>query len=212
MFKERQRLILLDFLERLDQAQTFDECFAAFSSATQDLGFEGAVYSFIPSPVLQQIVSFQPVFKSSGSYCPKFLQHYADAGFDKQDFTIKSILKGSLQPMDWWAKAKTSLLTEPELEVIETAKVDYGLKNGISIPTLSSEMGIAGASFINRDGAVTYKKLLSENLAVLRIITRTFSDRIVSDPSFSVTFLLPIFENCHQENAKCCVTWLPAGL
>lgn len=193
--------LIVDYVSELCAAEGMDQCFEALERAVIRLGFDGIVYSSYLLR-LNGEGGASPVILRSEGFDVAFLTHYAEAGFADQDFTIKRILQGDLSPMDWWHEDERGTLEQEEKAVIEVARHDYGLCNGISIPTLSDREEIAGASLVSRDRGPEFGKLLDERLEVLRNLVRLFHDRLHADPVCRKTMMLARLSDLSEKERK----------
>lgn len=182
--------LITDFVIALDSSLTTHECFNALVKSVESLGFTGLVYSSMPIG----LKGLPPVFLASSNFSATFLKHYLEANFLAEDFTIKRILDGNLNTFNWWTEEEKNQLTTEEKHVIEVAKFDYGITNGISVPTLSQPHHIAGASIIAENNNTLFNKLLSERLCTLKTIINLFHQRVYFDIECKKTFYLPLLE------------------
>jgi DNA-binding CsgD family transcriptional regulator len=166
------------------------------------MGFTGVTYSLIPIG-LSALISQGPVFLTSSNFSPAFLDHYLNANFAADDFTIKQILKRDLTPKDWWAEAQKGALISTERHVIQVAKTDYGISNGLSIPTLSTPQLIAGASVIS-DAATSchFAMLINERSHILQTIIKLFHHRVCSDFEYRKFFYLPLLSKLTEREKR----------
>ncbi|EXJ13301.1 autoinducer binding domain-containing protein [Imhoffiella purpurea] len=190
---------VVDYVRELCAAEGLEQCFAALERAVVRLGFDGLVYS---SYLLYLKEGASPVLLRSEGFDASFLKHYVEAEFSDRDFTIKRILQGDLKPIDWWREDERGVLEPEERTVIEVARHDYGLCNGVSIPTLSNKEEIAGASLVSRDKGPLFSKLLDERIEVLRNLVRLFHDRIHSDPLCRKSMMLEHLSNLSDKERK----------
>jgi len=190
-----------DFSLELCEAEGVEQCFRALSRAVEKLGFDGIVYTAILTK-LRPNPPVGPLFLHSDGYDKKFLAHYEQAGFAEHDFTIKRIQKGDLSPMDWWEEEQKGVLKADEKTVIQVARHDYSLSNGVSIPTQCSEGRIAGASIISTEDRLAFLRVLHERLPTLRCMVRLFHDRVQNDPQCSKLFLLPFLQDLSEKERK----------
>jgi len=188
------RNILLDFISALENASSIEECFDSFEKAVENLGFAGVVYTSIPVRLTPLLTDSGPIFLRSQGYNPDYLEHYQYEGFSSKDFTIKRILNSDLRVMDWWREERNGALSRSEIEVIQVAREDYGMTNGVSIPTLSANDQIAGASIISDEDDFSFQTLLEERLEALQSITHLFHNRIYSDKEFHGKFYAPLID------------------
>jgi hypothetical protein len=193
--------LIVDYVSELCAADGVDRCFEALERAVIRLGFDGVVYSSYLLR-LNGEGSASPVLLRSEGFDAAFLKHYVEAGLADRDFTIKRILQGDLKPMDWWQEEERGAVEREERAVIEVARHDYGLYNGVSIPTLSDKEEIAGASLVSRDQGPIFRKLLDERLGVLRNLVRLFHDRIHADPVCRKTMMLARLSDISEKERK----------
>lgn len=193
--------LIVDYVSELCAAEGIDQCFEAFERAVIRLGFDGVVYSsYLLRPDGEGHAS--PVLLRSEGFDADFLKHYVEAGFADRDFTIRRIRQGDSSPMDWWHEEARGAVAQEERTVIEVARHDYGLYNGISIPTLGDKEEIAGASLVSRDQGPLFRKLLDEQLEVLRNLVRLFHDRIHADPVCRKSMMLAYLSDLSDKERK----------
>lgn len=193
--------LIVDYVSELCAAEGIDRCFAALERAVIRLGFDGIIYSSYLL-CLEKEGGAPPVLLRSDGFDAAFLKHYVEAGFTDHDFTIKRIMRGDLKPIDWWHEDERGALEAQERAVIEVARQDYGLYNGISVPTLGNQEEIAGASLVSRDKGPLFRKLLDEQLEVLRNLVRLFHDRIHADPVCRKSMMLTYLADLSEKERK----------
>ena len=198
------------FVEALYQARNIDEAFSAFEQHVFKLGFEGVLYTFIPRIILDTKSPYAPVYLVSESYSPKYLEHYMDTGFYQHDPVIKAIEKGDLTPFDWWEEVNKGKMNKVEQGTIVTAREDYQIMHGITIPTMSDHRGIAGASFISSENDHLYGNLKATNLENLKLSTQLFHDAVLSREFLAKSFIQP-FTLKLNEKEKGLLRGLSAG-
>jgi hypothetical protein len=194
LFMDVTDQVLLDFINEIDTAVDLDGHFVALEKAATALGFENVSYTYVPSVLGNSLQQYAPVFKLSRSYNMAFIEHYTQEMFAQHDFTIKRIRAGDLRPMNWWEEADQKALSDSEKHVIEVARQDYGIRNGLSLPTFSDGASIAGVSVTSPDSDHQFQLLYGERRDTMRKIARIFSDRILVMPQNRASFLLPMLE------------------
>lgn len=182
------------FINDLYSSLSFDTAFDVYDKQVQALGFGGALYAFIPKVLFEGDLCVAPIFKISDTRDPNYLKHYIEASFEKDDFTLQSVINGRAMMLDWWKEEKKGLLMPAERNVILTAKEDYKMNNGITIPTMNNQRGIAGASVISEDKSSSYELLVAENSQALELCTQVFHQHVMAHPQIFNYFLLPILE------------------
>lgn len=200
------RKLLGEYAEKLCCASTFEESFLAFDQYANTLGFESTLYSFIPRIALDNKLPKTPVFSISKNYNANYLKHYMEARFDQNDHIIYSIKKGRTTAIDWWDEVKKGGLNKQEQEVFVSAREDYQMANGLSIPTLTGAKGIAATSFISNEKSEKFKKLKYANVEVLWASSQLFHNHIMCGSYNFNTFispLLPVLSKTERIVLKC---------
>jgi DNA-binding CsgD family transcriptional regulator len=174
--------ILGDLIEGLYECDTLEQQFLVFNRCIQSLGFESCAYTFIPSVVLNPELSYAPIFVKSDTFSESFLDQYIVDRFDGSDFTLRAIKDNKLHPMIWEEMSKSDYLTEKEKKVLNIAKKDHGILDGISIPVMNESIGIAGFSITNsiKDNHVDI--LETERIKTLQLCAQAFHDIVFSRP------------------------------
>lgn len=184
----------LDFADGLYATSNLDEMFALLETAILKLGFDGVSYTYVPRVIADSDIQVKPVFKVSREYNKKFIDHYTEANFSKDDFTIKRILSGNLSPIIWWQECDNGRLVKDEINVITVARADYRIQHGISFPTYTDGSGFAGVSVVSCENDKSFYILCSENTNLVRRMSFMFSDRVLSRPEFFSPFYTPFIE------------------
>ncbi len=190
---ENNQTILMEFAERLYAASDIDALFDALERAVGQLGFEHVSYTYVPDVLNRLLGDLSPVFKLSREYPVDFIDQYAACNFGQHDFTIKKIAQGEQTPVRWWDMAKQ--LNAMEKNIIEVARQDYGLNQGITIPVFSDGYSIAGVSVTSRDSGSQFDFLYQERIRTLTLIARMFSDRALLLPRNRAIFYAPFLNN-----------------
>lgn len=193
---------LCDYVEALYKATSFDEAFAEFQKAVFQLGFDGVLYTYIPRPLINSKFCARPVYKVSEGYSPDYLSHYADARFDKYDPLIRAVEGGVQRPIDWWGDLCDAYKRDEKSsqEVMEVSR-SYGIKNGVTLPLLSGERGLAGASCISHDPKVS-ALFFSETLDALTLRAKLFHTLVMSDACYKDEFVRPLVSAFSQTQLR----------
>lgn len=178
-----------DFLYDLYHQSTVEGKFSVFDKYIKRLGFEAAVYSVMPRLQYESNYYLDPVFISSAEFSKKFLDHYSEGKLSEDDFTIRKINDNFLDPLDWREHEKLGLVSPNELDLIKLARVDYGITNAISVPTMNAEAGFSGASIVSSDKDTSFQKLLREKQYDLKFITYRFHQAIMEGTSVPAEFV-----------------------
>lgn len=186
--------VFLEYCNALYSATDIDTMFAALEKAVQAMGFDNLSYTFVPGALGRSLNRLSPIFRLSKSYNAKFIQHYSEAHFGRNDFTIKRITGGDLTPMVWWREAEENRLTKSELEVITVARLEYGIHQGISVPTFTDGYNIAGISVTREEMDHGFNQLCAERGDYLRKMSLMFSDRVLCLGEARTVFLAPLLQ------------------
>lgn len=190
--------------------KTIDEAFGVYEKEVEELGFYGAGYGIAPELYLKSGLSVRTVFKVSGSRNPKFLKHYQDENFEKDDFTVKRLRNGKMDVMDWWHFERQGKLNDAERHVITVAREEYGVQNGITIPLMNNSYGIAAASVLCKEKGDKYTSLLKENYQSLIVCTQAFHKHVMTTSRMHHHFLSSVL-NRLTEKEKYVIRHLVSG-
>jgi DNA-binding CsgD family transcriptional regulator len=190
-----QSNLLADYTHELYAVSSLEERFKIYEKYIQQLGFEGATYTFIPKIQLESTIPVHPFFEHTDSFSIDFLDHYTSEQLDQHDFTIRKTNNNELSPMDWRQHELRGLVSDNERGVIQLAREDYGINNALTIPTLGNEMGIAGATVISSEKDASFKKLKQERMEALVCYTRLFHDTSFSGSKMPLKFIEPFIES-----------------
>ncbi len=109
-------------------------------------------------------------------------------------------------------KANNKELNAAEQHVIEVARYDYKITQGVTIATISKPHYIAGASIVSEDSSAEFAALLDERLHLLNTLVKLFHHRIHEDFGFRKAFYLPLLEQLNpreRQVLKFTITGLP---
>jgi len=183
------------FASNLYDANNFEQAFNVFESQVLKLGFDGVLYTYIPRVLLDTQFHLNPVYHVSSEYRPKYMDHYSEARFERVDPLVQAVHDGISNPISWWGDiCKEYMKADSDsAEVIETAR-DYGINNGITLPLLSGQSGIAGASIIS-DETSAFGKLLDSRIEKLTLCTRLFHNLVLSHAPYKAEFSKPMLKS-----------------
>lgn len=185
----------------LSCSKSTEACFHVFQRSVEQLGFDSVAYSSIPIQ-LSIINHPPPTFLASSTFNGNFLTHYSEAGLDKHDFTIKRILEGDTSIASWRHEELNERLLQNEAKLVQLAREDYGIKNALSIPTLSSKHHISGVSVTSEESDKNFKFLIDERGETLQAITRIFHDRVYSNIDFRKYFYSDLINSLTSDEKK----------
>ena len=188
---------LAEYAERLFTAENFEEAFSAFENQVIKLGFDGVLYTYIPKIMLESGFALSPVYKVSAGYNPKYLKHYAEARFDRHDPLICAVKDGVKEPIDWWGDVSKKYMASKESEEVIATSRDYGVSNGITLPLMSEEKGIAGASFVTSESRL-FDAIKNEHTQKLKLCTRMFHSMVSSSSHLVGHFIKPILDDLND--------------
>lgn len=182
----------------LHGAPNLETAFSLLEEQASQLGFDGALYTYIPSIIVNSEVTSQPVYQVSNDYAPAYLTHYQQARFDRHDPLIGAVRDGCNKPINWAGEICESYKQQDKRsrEVIDAAG-DYGIANGITLPLMCSAHGIAGASFITHQRGA-FDKLLDERLEELKLVAGMYSNFVLANTGYIGSFVKPVFSNLNK--------------
>jgi DNA-binding CsgD family transcriptional regulator len=183
------------YCEELYRARDFEHAFTILDEQVVKLGFQGVLYTFIPRLLIDSNFHQEPVYKVSDAYSPGYLKHYEEAHFERDDPLIQAVNGGISQPIDWWGGISQQYMESnvKSKEVIATAQ-SYGIKNGITVPLLNDERGIAGASFVTDEGD-SFSLLKSDSVEKLELCTKLFHNLVFSNACHTSGFVQPVLQS-----------------
>jgi len=185
--------IIGQFAITLYTANNYDEAFDAYFQLVQKTGFDSVCYSYMPQIMTASQLSLSPIIKIGGALYETFLHDYLEKELLNTDPVVRLIKNGKTETIDWWEEAQKGDFTENEYAQLELIKNHYGIPNGITIPTMSGQRGIAGGSFVTTLEGSAYEALKDEYLPTLEVATKMFHDFTISHPQSLNTFVLPLF-------------------
>jgi DNA-binding CsgD family transcriptional regulator len=97
--------------------------------------------------------------------------------------------------MIWWREAEDKRLTPSELEVITVARQEYGIHQGISVPTFTDGYNIAGVSVTREEMDGGFDQLCAERGDYLRKMSLMFSDRVLCLSEARTVFMAPLLQS-----------------
>ncbi|WP_020560586.1 autoinducer binding domain-containing protein [Thiofilum flexile] len=186
----------------LMSVNSLQQRFDVYVNYVHELNFEGASYSLYSHLHRECFADIPLTFIHSSDFPESFIEHYTAERFDQQDFTIRYNVSGQRAPMDWHECIRAGRVTAEETHVLEVARYDYGMRNGITIPTLNLPIGIAGASIISSETDSRFQALKAENLETLTQLTRVFHDIAYANYQYRDIFVSPILTEFTPKELK----------
>jgi hypothetical protein len=181
-----------DILTRLYNANANSEKFTILEEVMCDAGFDAVLYSFYPK-LSQLAKSLQPVFQFSKGYEP-LIENYQKENFSGDDFVIRLLTEGAVEPFDWWFQAKKTKMSDQEKKVNHIARHQFGIMKGICLPTLTNDLGIAGVSLISFKAEDEHRQLDAKDLDQLHNCARMYHNHIMINQNEQSQFILPILD------------------
>lgn len=181
-----------EVLTRLYNADSNNDKFSILEEVMAKAGFDAVLYSFYPK-LSQLAKSLQPVFQFSRGYKP-LLENYQKENFSDNDFVIRLVTEGAVEPIDWWFHAKKVKISVQEKKVNHIARHQFGVTKGICLPTLTNDLGIAGVNLISFKAEDEHRELDAENLENLHNCARMYHNHIMISKNEQSQFILPILD------------------
>lgn len=187
-----------DFAESLVGANDIQAAFNLMSAEANRLGFEAALYTYIPKIMVGTENALMPVFQVSDNFSQGYLAHYEEAHFYKDDPLIKAVNDGVNYPIEWWGDLCKSYMNANtnSKEVMEVSR-DYGINNGVSLPLHASRQGLAGASFIVEEKS-GFNSLLNEKLPQLHLVASLYNNLVLANAGYIGKFITPVFASLNS--------------
>jgi DNA-binding CsgD family transcriptional regulator len=182
----------LQYIERLYNSSSIDDAFDALNQELQTLGFDAALYGFSPRLASDESEPAAPVFKIADDYCPAFIEHYFSEGLAKDDFTIRLLMQGRQQRLDWWECSQKGMLSDVEESVLGMGRYDFGIQNGITLPTMNNSRGFGAVSMITAATGEDYIKLRVQAEKKAEVYARIFQEHINSNVNLYRYLLEPL--------------------
>lgn len=183
---------LHDYVDALLKAASLQAAFSIYQKEVVRLGFDGVLYSIIPKAIMQSNFRVKPVFEVSSDFGGDFMSHYWEAEFYKHDPLIEALQAGIRETLDW-----NSVLCEQFIslsastrEVMDVARLN-GIEQGLTIPLMTDERGVAAATIISRDSH-GFSALKRAALADLEMRTSLFHNLVMANPGYSDVFSEPM--------------------
>nr|CAA6830603.1 MAG: Autoinducer-binding domain protein [uncultured Thiotrichaceae bacterium] len=168
---------LTQFLNDLHATKSFETALSLYQKYVLALGYDGVLYGFAPKLFATDSLFNSPVYRACGLYSDEFLQYYDEKNLVQHDFTVKSIVSGCMEEVDWGNEEFRQQLSCQERNVLEVSR-RYGLKNGISLPLMNNCNGYAGISVCSGQERPEFEALNQKALPLLRQYSQIFNGHI----------------------------------
>jgi DNA-binding CsgD family transcriptional regulator len=157
-------MLLEEFIEQTNAAETPDDVFAYYCQALAKLGFDKVVYTLITDHMQINLKAGHAI---KGNYPEDWMQHYTARDYYKIDPVVKYAFKTSA-PFTWKQLETARLFSKPQLQILSEAR-EAGVTNGVGVPLFGARGEMAGVGLassvvdINTDANTLSKlKLLTE--------------------------------------------------
>jgi DNA-binding CsgD family transcriptional regulator len=179
----------------------FGDNFELLTTSIQALGFDDVLYSFYPKPMYLN-KDVQPVLHFSSGF-ESFVEHYIKHDFGNRDFVLRLALQGRTEPVDWWQEIESGSVSPEEQFVTETARNDFHIHHGLSIPVLFGTFAIAGISVTSRKPDRKYFDFLKEKCTKkLFELGDEYHRGIIKSRAELHFFILPLLESLSDTKKK----------
>ena len=169
------RLLVADYLWELYATKNLAERFQVYDKYIRLLGFDSAIYMFIPKIVVGEttlpVISFQ-----TNEFPKDFLSSRIEDDLLASDCNLRNIFNGSKSVIDWKDCNKRGIAYSDKAKIIKIFREEYGLTNGICIPLMSNIMGDAGVGVSSKEEDRAFSRLKNDSLEALIHCTRAFHD------------------------------------
>src|SRR5205809_404710 len=119
-------MLLGEFIERTNAAETPDDVFAYYCEALAKLGFDKVVYTLITDHMQ---INRKAGHAIKGNYPEDWMQHYTARDYYKIDPVVKYAFRTSA-PFTWEELENSGLFSKPQLQILSEAK-EAGVTNGV---------------------------------------------------------------------------------
>lgn len=190
---------LHDFVASLFEADSLEEAFDHYQKEVTRFGFDGVVYGIIPRPILQSQFQIRPVYQVSAGFGSEFMHDYWQSELYKSDPFLDALQAGVEDPLDWNSKQSEPFVQRSgATRAMFEATKDHGLNDGLLIPLMSDERGVAGTTVVCRNSA-DYAWACRHTLSPLRMRARLFHNLVLSRPEYSHAFAEPLLEAFNEK-------------
>lgn len=179
----------------------FGKDFQKLVAETMKLGYDGVLYSFFPRPMYLN-AKIQPVLQYSDSYS-SFVAHYLDSNYGNRDFILRLALEGRSKPIDWWEEIDSGNISKEEADVIDDARLNFNIQQGLSIPVLSGSFAIAGISVISiSKSREHFQTIKSQSLEQLIQVASAYHTKIITSREDTLFFVEPLLASLNDAKKK----------
>lgn len=171
--------------------------FKKLTANIKDLDFDGVLYSFFPKAMYLDDKT-QPLMHFSDNFAP-FVNHYLANNYGNKDFVIRLIHQRGIQPIDWWQEINAGNVTRAESEVTISARDNFSIQNGLTIPVLNSTFAMAAVSVVSTNNDLNiFQEVKNKHINGLQELSKNYHIYIMSSNKKLRFFVEPLFTNLNQ--------------
>lgn len=184
---------LNEYLYDLHHTTSYTSSFLLYCNAVKKLGYEGAVYSFIPCLALNNVSKVKSKISRSEYFHSDYAREYKYLKFDQVDYVIHNLKAGKMTLMDWHLDNKSGQLNSEQQYMLDVMRNDYQMTNGLSIPLMACAKGIAASSVVSDEKDRFFHHLKAETYETLVLITQLFHNHVIANGYEFTFFIEPAF-------------------
>lgn len=159
-------MLLGEFIEQTNAAETPDDVFAYYRDALAKLGFDKVVYTLITDHMQ---INRRAGHAIHGNYPEEWMQYYTERDYYKIDPVVKYAFR-TPAPFSWKELERSGLFRRQQLRILEEAK-EAGVTNGVGIPLYGARGEMAGVGLASSIPNIdTNANILSK----LKLLTEQF--------------------------------------
>ncbi|MCG9761170.1 MULTISPECIES: autoinducer binding domain-containing protein [Pseudoalteromonas] len=172
---------LVDLLNASNQA----EYTASFYRAISHIGFDSAIYGFLPSHEFVKHLNQMPIILATENAPLDYLKYYQENEIFKPetDIFVAKILAGHRDPINWWRDLHGFNPTELQVATLTHAKNEFGLNNGFVVPLMCDHRGYACVTLYSNLSDKDFNHLVQENEEQIGLFCSALNSKIFSDPN-----------------------------
>ncbi|TMO60651.1 autoinducer binding domain-containing protein [Pseudoalteromonas aurantia] len=186
--------LLVDLLNSKNKA----EYSHYFYNAISHLGFDSAVYGFLPSHDFVKHVNQLPIIIPTEGAPLEYLQHYQEKELFRPEFDVfvAKILSGHTSPINWWKDIDSLNPTPTQVATLQHAKDKFGLVNGFVIPLMCDQRGYACTTLYSNFEDDEFNQLVDKQSEQITLFCSALHSKIFSDPNL----VAELYDNYIQMN------------
>ncbi len=159
-------MLLEEFIEQTNAAETPDDVFVHYRDALAKLGFDKVVYTLITDHMQ---ISRRAGHAIKGNYPEDWMQHYTERDYYKIDPVVKYAFR-TPDPFTWKELEHSRLFSRRQLRILSEA-AEAGVTNGIGVPLYGARGEMAGVGLAS---SVPDVNINASTLSKLKVLTEQF--------------------------------------